>query len=82
MSKLAEIAKTLQEAAVTMTLPPNVRWVDSQAAAAMLGISRRSFVERVASRSDFPRPARPMGGMPVWKVSEVSAWMEKQRDAA
>lgn len=57
-----------------------LQWVDVDGARRILSMERRQFVERIAPRPDFPRPARVDGkGRPRWRAAEVSAWMEGQR---
>lgn len=55
-------------------------WMNADACAAFLGgIARRTFLERIACRHDFPVPARVLGSVKVWKRSEVNAWAERQQ---
>lgn len=82
MKKRHELLRDIHTAAIAASLPPDKRWVDSEAAAAMIGVPKRKFLERIACRDDFPVPSRPTGptGFKVWRVSEVDAWMERQRE--
>lgn len=50
-------------------------WLDSNACAALLKISRGHFMERVATRRGFPAPSERFG-RPRWLASEVHAWMK------
>lgn len=56
------------------------RWLSADACAAFLGgIARRTFLEKVACRPDFPAPAKILGTTKVWKKSEVDAWADRRR---
>lgn len=55
------------------------RWLSADACAAYLGqIKRRTFLETIACRPDFPA-ALPIGKVKAWKKSEVEAWAERSR---
>jgi len=61
------------------------RWLSADAAAVFLGLTtasgqpnRRGFLERVASRPDFPHPL-VLGNEKKWRKSEVDAWALTQR---
>lgn len=53
-------------------------WLDSNAVAQMLALSRGHFMERVATRKDFPAPSMALG-RPRWRRSEVDDWMEAHK---
>jgi predicted DNA-binding transcriptional regulator AlpA len=56
------------------------RWLSADACWVFIGArSKRAFLERIACRPDFPKPARPRGCGSAWKRSEVDAWMDRQR---
>lgn len=55
-------------------------WMNADACAAFLGgIKRRTFLEKIACRHDFPKPARVLGSVKLWKRAEVGGWVEHQR---
>jgi len=60
-------------------IPLRKRWLDATGVAALLSISSRTVLERLARRADFPAPIR--FGHPRWKASEVLAWAEQQRQS-
>lgn len=49
-----------------------------KAAAALLGISVRSF-DTLSRNPRFPGPVRPTGGDPYWKRRDVEQWVERTR---
>lgn len=54
------------------------RWLGAEACAAYLGqIKRRTFLESIACRPDFPE-GRMIGGTRCWQKSEVCAWAMAQ----
>lgn len=56
------------------------RWLSADACAAFLGgIARRTFLEKVACRPDFPAPAKILGTTKAWKKSEVDAWADRRK---
>jgi predicted DNA-binding transcriptional regulator AlpA len=56
------------------------RWLSAEACAAYIGgIKRRTFLEKIACRPDFPAPAKVLGTTKVWRKSEVDAWVDRQR---
>lgn len=56
------------------------RWLSADACAAFLGgIKRRTFLEKIACRPDFPEAAKVLGTTKVWKKSEVDAWAERRK---
>jgi len=55
----------------TLTMPPQPIAVDVETAAAMFGIGRSTFLERV-SRGDLPKP-RKIGARSTWLVEELQA---------
>lgn len=56
------------------------RWLDADGCAAFLGgVKRRTFLERIACKPDFPRPAKITGAGKLWRKSEVDAYVERQR---
>lgn len=56
------------------------RWLSAEACAVYIGgIKRRTFLEKIACRPDFPAPAKVLGTTKVWRKSEVDAWIERQR---
>lgn len=56
------------------------RWLSADACAAFLGgIKRRTFLEKIACRPDFPAPSRILGTTKLWKKSEVDEWAERQK---
>ena len=73
-----------RDEAVTMiaALVHGDRWLSADACAAYLGgIKRRTFLETIACRPDFP-PALPLGKVKAWKKSEVDQWAENYRRRA
>jgi predicted DNA-binding transcriptional regulator AlpA len=55
-------------------------WLSADACAAFLGgIKRRTFLEKIACRPDFPAPAKVLGTTKLWRKSEVNAWTERQK---
>jgi len=61
------------------------RWLSADAAAVYLGMTtregqpnRRGFLERVASRSDFPHPLI-IGNEKKWRKVELEAWALRRR---
>ena len=52
MAKLDEVTAAITAA----TLPPHLRWLDAKALGKSPGFSARHVTERIACRSDFPRP--------------------------
>lgn len=55
-------------------------WMNADACAAFLGgIKRRTFLEKIACRPDFPEPSKVLGSVKLWKRAEVDAWLERQR---
>ena len=56
------------------------RWLSAEACAVYIGgIKRRTFLEKIACRPDFPAPAKVLGTTKVWRKSEVDSWIERQR---
>lgn len=56
------------------------RWLDADGCAAFLGgIKRRTFLERIACKPDFPKPSKLTGAGKLWRKSEVDAYVERQR---
>lgn len=54
-------------------------WLSADACAAYLGgITRRTFLETIACRPNFPAPL-PLGKVKVWKKSEVETWASNYR---
>lgn len=82
MSDDALIAKFDELIAATRaaSLPVRERWLDAEAAAALLSITPSTFVRHYACRPDFPKPLRV--GHPRWKAAEVLQWAEDRRKAA
>lgn len=55
------------------------RWLSADACAAYLGgITRRTFLETIACKPNFPAPL-PLGKVKAWKKSEVDQWAENYR---
>jgi len=66
--------------AVLAALIEGDRWLNADAAAVYLGMiaadgkpNRRSFLERVACRVDFPAPLQ-IGQERKWRKSEIDRW--------
>jgi len=66
--------------AVLAALISGDRWLNADAAAVHLGMitahgspNRRGFLERAASRADFPAPLR-IGQERKWRKSEIDKW--------
>jgi predicted DNA-binding transcriptional regulator AlpA len=58
------------------------RWLSADACAAYLGgITRRTFLETIACKPNFPQ-ALPLGKVKAWKKSEVEQWADNYRRAA
>jgi predicted DNA-binding transcriptional regulator AlpA len=56
-------------------------WLSADACAAYLGgIKRRTFLETIACRPDFPN-GLPVGNRKAWKKSEVEEWAQNTRRA-
>ncbi|SEJ54512.1 helix-turn-helix transcriptional regulator [Frateuria terrea] len=56
------------------------RWLSADSCAVFLGgIARRTFLEKIACRPDFPAPSRILGTTKLWKKSEVDQWAERQK---
>ena len=56
------------------------RWLSADACAAFLGgLKRRTFLEKIACRPDFPAPSKVLGTTKIWRKSEVDEWAERQR---
>jgi predicted DNA-binding transcriptional regulator AlpA len=52
------------------------RWLSADACAAYLGgITRRTFLETIACKPNFPK-ALPLGKVKAWKKSEVEDWAD------
>lgn len=80
---VAEKLDALIEATRAASLPRMERWVDAAGVGALLGYTARQVAERLACRADFPQPLRLDGhGRPRWKVAEVLAWADRQRNSA
>jgi len=60
-------------------IPFRKRWLDATGVAALLSVSTRTVLERLAHRADFPAPIR--FGHPRWKASEVLEWAERHRQS-
>lgn len=69
----------LKSAIVAASIPFDKRWLDTDGAAALLGVSVGHFRDRIACKPGFPKPARYTGGHPHWKASEVDEWADRQR---
>ena len=76
MSDDKEIER-LVRLAIAASVPIEHRYVDADTAAAMLDYSTSHFLQRIASKDDFPKP-RDFGGNPRWKATEVSGWASVQ----
>lgn len=81
MSDTDKLIAKLDEIKCAMSLPFEHRWLDSNEAAALIGISVVQFRQRIACLPDFPTPARPIGRR-KWKASEISEWMDANRRRA
>lgn len=58
------------------------RWLSAEACAAYLGgITKRTFLENIACKPNFPA-ALPLGKVKAWKKSEVDQWAENYRRSA
>jgi hypothetical protein len=65
------------------------RWLCADECATYFGLrptrkgepNRRGFLERLASRPDFPRPLT-IGNEKTWKLSELEEWADEQRRAS
>jgi predicted DNA-binding transcriptional regulator AlpA len=58
------------------------RWLSADACAAYLGgITRRTFLETIACKPNFPK-ALPLGKIKAWKKSELEDWAQNYRRAA
>lgn len=66
-----------------MITEDDIRTVGAEKAAELLGYSRNHFMERIACRADFPPRCNPPKMNPRWKVKDIHAWLEgnKQRRA-
>lgn len=77
------IAQKLDEliaATKAASMPVKERWLDAAGVAALLTLSERYIVERLAPKPSFPRPLRCGGtGHPRWKAAEILAWAEQER---
>lgn len=76
MDKLDEVITAIRAAAI----PISSRWIDAEGVAALLGYSRRTVLERIVCRPDFPKPLRI--GQPRWKAREVEQWADDERNRA
>lgn len=57
-------------------------WLSADACAAYLGgIARRTFLETIACKPNFPL-ALPLGKVKAWKKSEVEQWAANYRRSA
>lgn len=54
------------------------RWLDYAGVADLIGHTAEHVRQRIVILPDFPLPARPNGGHPRWRESEVHAWMASQ----
>ena len=80
MDQVIEKLDELIAAVKANSIPIAHRWLDADAAGAMLGYKPRQFRERIACRPDFPKPMRLDGtGHPRWLASELIEWARKQR---
>lgn len=80
LESIERLLQALLDEARRPAITPEHQWVDIDGARSVLGMERRQFVDRIAPRPDFPRPARIDGkGRPRWKLAEVSAWMERHK---
>jgi len=80
ISSFESILERLDRLIVATTaagIPFRKRWLDATGVAALLSVSPRTVLERLARRADFPAPIR--FGHPRWKASEVLEWAEQQR---
>lgn len=58
------------------------RWLTADGCAAFLGgIKRRTFLEEIACKPDFPMPAKVQGPRKLWRKSEVDDWVEMHRSS-
>lgn len=77
------IAQKLDEliaATKAASMPVKERWLDAAGVAALLTLSERYIVERLAPKPSFPRPLRCGGTWhPRWKAAEILAWAEQER---
>jgi len=65
--------------AIIAALVAGDRWLSADACAAYLGgITRRTFLETIACKPNFPK-ALPLGKVKAWKKSEVDQWAENYR---
>lgn len=61
-----------------MTIPFELRSIDSEEAGQLLGYSARNVRERLACKPDFPKRV-DAGGAPRWIAGELLAWREANR---
>jgi predicted DNA-binding transcriptional regulator AlpA len=55
------------------------RWLSASGCAALMDIKKRTFLERIACRPDFPAASKILGNQRVWLKSEVNQWIESRR---
>ena len=76
LNKMDELIASVKAASI----PLEERWLDSSAAAALMGYSPRQFSERIACLPDFPKPFRlDASGHPRYKAQEILTWMDRRR---
>lgn len=54
-------------------------WLSLTSVATHIDVSYDHAKKRVVTHPTFPQPARPNGGHPRWRRSEVDAWMQSQK---
>lgn len=80
MASIASKLDDLIAATRAAALPLRDRWLDPESAAALLSVTKRHFLERLAPLPGFPQPLRV--GHPRWKASEILEWAESERSKA
>lgn len=75
--RLNELVTLIREGLV----PPEMRWLDAEGVAAMLGYDPRYVSEHLANKPGFPRAMRAnRTGRPRWLMSEIQEWALSQRE--
>lgn len=74
LEKLDQLIAVSREAAI----PLESRWLDAEGVAAMLSFKPRYVLEKLACRTDFPKPLRIDGsGHPRWRATDIQRWAER-----
>lgn len=70
----------MQNKAKVAEIPWEECWVDADGVAQLTGYAKRYISEKLVKHRSFPTASRLGQGQRVWKVGEIIAWLESNRE--